>query len=62
MQCSECGSPLMIANSKYESAEGSTDVYSVLTLCCVNPKCGNYAGPNLNQPLKVAATVRNKVN
>lgn len=62
MQCSECGAPLQVANSKYESAEGSTDVYSVLTMVCVNPKCPNYAGPNLNEPLKVAAIVRNKVN
>lgn len=62
MQCPECKSNLLVSNSKYESTEGSTEVFSVLTLCCVNPKCGNYAGPNLNQPLKVAATVRNKVN
>jgi hypothetical protein len=62
MQCPECEQPLFIANSKLESAEGSTDVYSVLTMVCVNPKCGTYAGPNLNEPLKVAAIVRNKVN
>lgn len=52
----------MISSSKYESEEGSTDVYSVLTLACINPKCDNYCGPNLNKPLKVAATQRNKVN
>lgn len=62
MQCPECQSNLMVANSKFESSEGSTEVYSVLTMVCVNPKCGNYAGPNLNEPLKVAAVVRNKVN
>lgn len=62
MQCPECNSPLMVSNSKFESAEGSTEVFSVLTLCCVNPKCGTYAGANLNNPQKVAATVRNKVN
>ena len=61
MQCLECNSPLMIASSKYESEVGSNEVYSVLTMVCVNPKCNNYAGPNLNQPLKVADTVRNKV-
>jgi hypothetical protein len=31
-------------------------------MVCVNPKCGNYSGPDLNNPLKVAAVVRNKVN
>ena len=62
MQCQECGSPLMVANSKFESSEGSTEVFSVLTMVCVNPKCGTYAGTDLNNPLNVAATVRNKVN
>ncbi len=62
MECPECKQPLMVANSKFESAEGSTEVYSVLTMVCVNPKCPNYCGTNLNEPLKVAATVRNKVN
>jgi hypothetical protein len=62
MQCPECQQPLMVANSKFESAEGSTEVYSVLTMVCVNPKCPNFAGPNLNEPLKVAQVVRNKVN
>lgn len=62
MQCPECGSPLMVSSSKYESAEGSTEVFSVLSMVCVNPKCGTYCGPNLNEPRKVAAVVRNKVN
>jgi hypothetical protein len=51
----------MASNSKFESAEGSTDVYSVLTMVCVNPKCGTYAGTNLNKPLKVAKIIKNKV-
>jgi hypothetical protein len=62
VECPECKAPLQIADSKLESDVGSTDIYSVLTLVCVNPKCPNYCGPNLNQPLKVAAVVRNKVN
>ncbi len=61
MNCPECNSPLMAANSKFESEQGSTEVYNVHTMVCVNPKCPNFAGPNLNEPLKVAATVRNKV-
>lgn len=62
LQCDECKSNLMIANSGFKSEEGSTDVFNELTLVCINPKCGNYSGPDLNNPLKVAATVRNKVN
>jgi hypothetical protein len=62
VECQECKAPLMVANSKFESSEGSTDVYSVLTMVCVNPKCSNYAGTDLNNPAKVAAVVKNKVN
>ena len=73
MKCPECGSPPMIANSKYEAetTENGTEIYSVLTMVCINSRidpvkktlvCSMYAGPNLNKPLKVAATVRNKVN
>jgi len=61
MECPECRQPLMVASSKFESAVGSTEVYSVLTMVCVNHKCPNYAGPDLNSPLKVAEIVRNKV-
>jgi hypothetical protein len=71
MKCPECGSPLMIANSKLESEVGSTDVYSVLTMVCVNsrvdpvkkkPVCSLFAGTDLNNPLKVAAIEKRKVN
>ena len=62
MKCPECRAPLMVSSSKYESEEGSTDVYNVLTLVCINPKCDNYSGPNLNEPQKVAEIVRRKVN
>jgi hypothetical protein len=62
MKCEECNSSLFVSSSRYESEEGSTDVYSVLSLVCINPKCDNYCGPNLNKPLKVAAIQKNKVN
>lgn len=70
MKCPECGSNLMIAKSKLVSDEGSTEVFNELTLVCINsridpvkkaPVCSLYAGQDLNNPLKVAATVRNKV-
>lgn len=62
MECSQCKAPLMISNSQYSSAKDSEDVHVNLTMVCVNPKCGNYCGTDLNKPRKVAATVRNKVN
>ena len=62
MECPECNSPLQVAHSQYKSDEGSTDVFVELTMVCINPKCSNYCGPNLNEPLKVAAVVKNKVN
>lgn len=70
MQCPECGSNLVIANSKMVSEVGSTEVFNELTLVCINsridpvkkaPVCSLYAGQDLNNPLKVAATIRNKV-
>lgn len=62
MNCEECKAPLQISHSEYKSDQGSTEVYCELTMVCVNPKCSLYCGPNLNEPLKVAATVKNKVN
>lgn len=71
MQCPECNSPLMIANSRFISEEGSTDVFNELTMVCINgeidpnnkkPKCSLYCGTDLNNPLKVVQKIRNKVN
>ena len=72
MKCPECGKPLFIANSKLEpvTTDEGTEIYSVLTMVCINSAidpvkkthvCSMYAGADLNKPLKVAATVRNKV-
>jgi hypothetical protein len=62
MECPVCKQPLMVAGSKFESEQGSTDVYQVLTLVCDNPKCNNYAGLDHNNPRVVAGTVKNRVN
>ena len=62
VKCQECKQPLMVADSKYESEQGSTEVYNVLTMVCVNPKCSGYCGADLNEPRKVAEIVRNRVN
>ena len=66
MECKECGKPLMVANSKFEainddSPDTPTEIFSVLTMVCINPKCDSYCGVDLNNPLKVAETIRNKV-
>lgn len=61
MECKECHSDLKIADSKLESDVGSTDVYSVLKMVYINPKCSNYCGLDLNNPTKYEP-VRNKVN
>jgi hypothetical protein len=69
MRCPDCGEDLKVADSKFQSDIGSTDVYSELTMVCVNsridPKtklhvCTLYCGPDLNNPRKVAATVKHK--
>lgn len=61
MKCPECNGSLMIANSKFVSDKDSTDVYNELTMVCINPKCNNFCGKDLNNPLKVVKTIRNKV-
>jgi hypothetical protein len=66
MECPECGQPLHIAGSKLESDVGSTDVYSVKTMVCVNQNCGSWcgvrAGGKLSEAVKIAAIVKNKEN
>jgi hypothetical protein len=72
MKCPECGENLFIANSKYEAetTENGTQIYSVLTMVCINSRtdpvkkshvCSLYAGADLNNPLKIAAVIKNKV-
>ncbi|MHC1722742.1 MAG: hypothetical protein AB9836_06005 [Aminipila sp.] len=61
-RCPKCNEELQIASSKLESDVGTTDIYSVLTLVCPNPKCDNYAGPDRNNPKVIVKTPRIKVN
>lgn len=61
MECPECKQPLMIAGSKFKTEIGSTEIFNELTLVCVNPKCNLYCGPDLSNPKKIAAVVRNRV-
>jgi hypothetical protein len=67
MECPECKSNLIIADSEYaaendDTPDTPTEIYSVLTMVCINPKCGNYCGTDLNNPLKITQTIKNKVN
>lgn len=62
MECRVCAQPLMVAHSSFESDAGSTEVYQVMTLVCVNPKCANSCGGELNDPLAPQEVVRYKVN
>ena len=66
MECSECKKYLMVSNSKFEAINDDnpdtpTEIFSVLTMVCINPKCDSYCGVDLNKPLKVAKIIRNKV-
>ncbi len=61
MECPACKQPLMVAGSRFFSEAGSTEVYHEMTLVCVNPKCGNFCGHDLNDPAKVVEIVQNKV-
>jgi hypothetical protein len=56
-----CGSDLKVAKNTFKSKKDSEDVYSELTMVCINPKCPEYAGMNLNKPKKFK-TVSRKVN
>lgn len=43
---------MIIIGNKYTSDEGSTVVYSQMELGCRNPKCVEYTGTDLKNPLK----------
>lgn len=61
MLCPKCHNPVRIASSNFESEVGTTDVYNVQILVCVNSHCDNYES-DLDSPKKTIDIVRNKVN
>lgn len=61
MKCVLCNSKMMIAGSKLVSEEGSTDVYNELKMVCVNPKCDDFGGYDLNKATKYK-TERRKID
>lgn len=62
MKCTQCQNDLIVANMKFISDKDSSDVFQEQQLVCINPKCVNYAGRNLNKPKMISETIRNKVN
>jgi hypothetical protein len=52
---------MKIAESKLVSEVGTMDVYSELKMVCVNPKCDDFGGYDLNKATKFK-TERRKVN
>ena len=69
-RCPICNTPLQVIGSSYESLVGSTDVFSIIQLGCMNNSepsnnldpCANYAGGQNPNPPQLITTIRNKVN
>lgn len=66
-QCPLCNSDLQIAKSTFkaeqdDSPDTPTEIYSVLDMVCVNPKCPNFSGVDLDNPKTIVEIVKNKVN
>lgn len=55
MECEKCGHLKRVANLTFESEEGSTEVYSVQHIICVNQDCANATAGLIE-------FVRNKLN
>ena len=71
MNCPECGETLIIAKNEPDAVivNNNIEIYEVVTMVCINsridlvkksPVCSLYAGKDLSNPLKIAATIRNK--
>lgn len=61
MKCDKCGGKMMIAESKFVTEVDSTDVYNEMKMVCINPKCDDYGGRDLNKASKFQI-LRRKVN
>ena len=51
----------MIAGSKFVTELDSIDIYSEMKMVCINPKCADFAGRDLNKATKFQI-LRRKVN
>lgn len=61
MKCKLCNQPLLIGKSELVTELDSLDINSKMTMVCNNPKCPNYAGEDLSNPLAIAETITRKV-
>lgn len=70
-RCLKCNSSLVRAYGKLKSEIGSEDVYNEQVMVCINgvidpttkqPKCPNYCGPDLSNPLVIVELRRTKEN
>lgn len=61
MKCEKCGGKMMIAGSKFVTELDSIDIYSEMKMVCINPKCADFAGRDLNKATKFQI-LRRKIN
>jgi hypothetical protein len=62
MKCPQCNLNTTIADTKYKSDIGSTDIFVEQTHVCTNSKCGMYAGKDLSNPSTVVEVTSTKIN
>lgn len=67
MLCKICDNPLVVAKSRLELVNDNkpdvpTEAYTCLDMVCINIKCSNYAGEDLNNPSTIAEVVKHNQN
>lgn len=60
MQCPECKQELRIAKTSYGVKEGKP--YCFQDMVCINKRCTNYTGEDLNQPAKIIQTLEHDLS
>lgn len=60
--CPKCVTSLKRAKGYFKSPLNSTDVFYVQEMVCDNPKCDNYCGKDLDNPLFVVEHRESKEN
>ncbi len=59
MECNLCHQQLRISNTTYPVIDNKA--YVRQDMVCVNPSCTNYAGKDLNNPVKIVQVVENQL-
>jgi len=65
--CPKCNSLLRISETTLTFENDNTPLlptkaYYEHKMVCINPECDQYAGEDLNNPIVVVGTIKNKVN